>query len=325
MRISYRGIEMLLCGLACMTAAPAIAQTYPTKLVRIIVPYTPGGTTDVLARLVGQKLNQAWGQPVIVDNRPGANGIVGTDLVAKAPADGYVLSIASVGTHAANASLYSTLPYDTVKDFAPITLAVRAPMLLVVHPSLPVKSVKELIALSKAKPGQIPYASGGSGSSQHLAMELFNLMAKVKLVHVPYKGSAASYSDLLGGSVLAEIDVLPTSLPHVNAGKLRALATASGKRLSQLPNVLTIAEAGVPGYEFDAWYGFVTTGGTPKAVVDKLHDDIVKALHAADVKERLTGAGVIVVGDTPVQFAQFIKAEMLKDEKIVKAANITAD
>ncbi len=325
MKTHYRGITWFLYGMACATAVPAFAQTFPTKLIRIIVPYTPGGTTDVLARLVGQKLNLAWGQPVIVDNRPGANGIVGTDLVAKAAPDGYTLSIASVGTHAANASLYASLPYDTVKDFSPITLAVKAPMLLVVHPSLPVKSVKELIALAKSKPEQIPYASGGSGSSQHLAMELFKLMANVKLLHVPYKGSAASYPDLLGGNVLAEIDVLPTSLPHVNAGKLRALATASGRRLSQLPNVPTIAEAGVRGYEFDAWYGFVTTGGTPKTIVDKLHEEIVKALNTADVKERLSSAGVIIVGNSPEQFAQFIKTEMQKDGKVIKAANITAD
>jgi tripartite-type tricarboxylate transporter receptor subunit TctC len=318
-------LVLLLCGLALAAVSPAFAQTFPAKMIRMIVPYSPGGTTDLLARLVAQKLHQAWGQPVIVENRPGANGIVGSDLVAKATPDGYTLSIASVGTHAANASLYSSLPHDIVKDFAPITLAVAAPMLFVVHPSLQVKTLKEFIALAKAKPGQIPYASGGSGSSQHLAMELFNLMAKVETVHVPYKGSAASYTDLLGGKVMAEIDVLPTSLPHVQSGKLRGLATASAKRLSQLPNVPTIAEAGVPGYEFDAWYGIVTTGGTPKPVVNKLHDEIVKGLNAPDVKERLTSAGVVVIASTPEYFAQFIKSEMQKADRVVRAANIKVD
>jgi tripartite-type tricarboxylate transporter receptor subunit TctC len=325
MKMHHRPLVLLLCCLALAAASPAFAQNFPAKMIKIIVPYSPGGTTDLLARLVAQKLQQAWGQPVVVENRPGANGIVGSDLVAKAPPDGYTLSIASVGTHAANASLYPSLPHDIVTDFAPITLAVAAPMLFVVHPSLQVTTLKEFIVLAQAKPGQIPYASGGSGSSQHLAMELFNLMAKIETIHVPYKGSAASYTDLLGGTVVAEIDVMPTSLPHVQSGKLRGLAVASSKRLPHIPNIPTIAEAGVPGYEFDAWYGIVTRGGTPKPIVDKLHGEIVKALNSPDVKERLTNAGVVVVASTPEYFAQFIKSEMQKMERVIRTANIKID
>jgi tripartite-type tricarboxylate transporter receptor subunit TctC len=313
-------------ALAAAFAAPAVvAQAYPSKSIRIIVPYSPGGTTDLLARLVGQKLTERLGQPVIVDNKPGANGMIGADAVAKAAPDGYTLGIASPGTHAANATLYPAITYDTVKDFTPITLAVQAPLLLVVHPSLGVNSVKELIAAAKAKPGTITYASGGSGSSQHLAMELFKTMAGVDMTHVPYKGSAASYPDLLGGSVKAEMDVLPTALPPVKAGRLKVLATGSARRLAILPDVPTIAEAGVPGYESASWYGFVAPAKLPKDILDKLHAEIVRALKEPDVVEKLTNAGVIVVADSPTEFAGFIKAEMDKAGKVIKAANIKPD
>ena len=237
---------------ATLALAPAIAfgQAFPSKTIRIVVPYSPGGTTDLLARLVGQKLGERYGQPVIVENKPGANGMIGIDIVAKAPPDGYTLGIASPGTHAANASLYKNMPHDPIKDFTPVTLAVSAPMLLIVHPSLKVDSVKDLIALAKAKPGQISYASGGSGSSQHLAMELFKMMAGIDMTHVPYKGSAASYADLMAGAVAVEIDVLPTALPPTKSGKLKALATGSAGRLTILPDLPTIAgsrRAGLPG------------------------------------------------------------------------------
>lgn len=303
----------------------ASAQAYPSKPIRIIVPYSPGGTTDLLARLVGQKLSERLGQPVVVDNKPGANGMIGADVVAKAPPDGYVIGIASPGTHAANASLYKTMPYDTIKDFTPITLAVSAPMLLVVHPSLGVNSVKELIAAAKAKPGTISYASGGSGSSQHLAMEQFKLMAGIDMTHVPYKGSAASYPDLIGGSVMAEMDVLPTALPPVKAGRLKVLATGAARRLVLLPDVPTIAEAGVPGYESSSWYGFVAPAKMPKDILDKLHAEIVRALKEPDVVEKLTNAGVIIVAGTPQEFAAHIRSEMDKSAKVIKAANITPD
>lgn len=312
--------------LAAALPALAAAQAYPSKPIKIIVPYSPGGTTDLLARLVGQKLTERMGQPVIVDNKPGANGMIGTEAVAKAAPDGYTLGIASPGSHGANASLYKgTITYDTLKDFTPITQAVTAPFLLVVHPSLGVSTVKELVAAAKAKPGEISYASGGSGSSQHMAMELFKTMAGVDMIHVPYKGSAASYPDLLGGTVKAEIDVLPTALPHVKSGKLKVLATGSPKRLALLPEVPTIAESGVPGYESTSWYGFVAPANLPKDVLAKLYAEISRALREPDVVEKLTSAGVIVVASKPEEFSAFIKSEVDKAAKVVKAANIKPD
>ena len=313
--------------LAALALVPtlAAAQAFPGKPIKIIVPYSPGGTTDLLARLVAQKMRERLGQSVVVDNKPGANGMIGSVMVAKAPPDGYTLGIASPGSHAANASLYKDISYDTVKDFTPITLGVSAPMLLVVHPSLGVNSVKELIAAAKAKPGEISYASGGSGSSQHLAMEQFKMMAGIDMTHVPYKGSAASYPDLIGGSVKAEIDVVPTALPPVKGGRLKVLATGSAKRLAMLPDVPTIAEAGVPGYESSSWYGFVAPAKLPKDILDKLHAEIVRALKQPDVVEKLTNAGVIVVAGTPQEFAAHIRTEMDKSAKVIKAANIKPD
>ena len=322
-RVFYaRAAAMLL---AAILPASAAAQAFPSKPLKIVVPYSPGGTTDLLARLVGQKLSERFGQPVIVDNKPGANGMIGSDFVAKSPPDGYTLGIASPGSHAANAALYKTMTYDIVKDFTPVTLAVSAPMLLVVHPSLNVNSVKELVAAAKAKPGEISFASGGSGSSQHLAMEQFKMMAGIDMTHVPYKGSAAAYPDLLGGTVKTQIDVLPTALPPSRAGRLKMLATGSAKRLALLPDVPTIAESGVPGYEANAWYGFVAPPNLPKAVLEKLHAEIVRALREPDVVEKLTTAGVIVVASTPQEFAAHIVTEMEKSAKVVKAANIKPD
>ena len=317
--------SLILAALIAATGPGAQAQVFPVKPIRIIVPYSPGGTTDLLARVVGQRLSERLGQPVLVENRTGVNGMIGSDLVAKAPADGYTIGIASPGSHAANASLYKNVTYDTIKDFTPITLAVSAPMLLVAHPSLKVKTVKELLALAKGAPDSISYASGGSGSSQHLAMEQLALMAGIKMTHVPYKGSAASYVDLLGGRVTLEIDVLPTALPHVKAGKLVALATASAKRLAILPDLPTVAEAGVPGYESSAWYGFVGPAGLPKDVLAKLHGEIVLALQQPSIVETLTKAGVLIVASTPEQFAAHIKAEVAKAAKTIKVAKIKPD
>lgn len=303
----------------------AHAQTFPNKPIRIIVPYTPGGTTDLLARLVGQRLTERLGQPVLVENKPGVNGMIGADLVAKAAPDGYTIGIASPGTHAANASLYKNVTYDTLKDFTPISLSVSAPMLLVASPTLKVKNVKELLTLAKSAPGSISYASGGAGSSQHLAMEQLKHMAGIDMVHIAYKGSANSYVDMLAGRVTLEIDVLPTSLPHVKSGKLIALATASAKRLPLLPDVPTVAESGVPGYEASSWYGFVGPAGMPKDVLEKLNSEITLALQQPKIADALTQAGVQIVASTPAQFAAHIKSEVEKAANVVKVANIKAE
>lgn len=310
---------------AAVVHAAETAQQFPSKPMKIIVPYSPGGTTDLLARLVGKYLSDNWKQPVIVENKPGVNGMLGSDLVAKAAADGYTLGIASPGSHAANASLYAKVTYDTIKDFTPVTLAVSAPLLLVAHPSLGVKNVKELIALAKAKPNSISYASGGSGSSQHLAMEQFNSTAGLQMTHVAYKGSAASYIDLIGGEVKLEFDVLPTSMPHTKSGKLLALAVASSARVPQLPNVPTVAESGLPGFESSSWYGFVAPANLPADILAKLNAEIVKALKSPAIAEALDKAGVVVVAGSPEQFAMHIKEEVAKAGRIIRAANIKAD
>ena len=316
-------------SLFSLTAAPVLAaetaQQFPSRPMKIIVPYSPGGTTDLLARLVGKYLSDNLKQPVIVENKPGVNGMLGADLVAKAPPDGYTLGIASPGSHAANASLYAKVTYDTIKDFTPVTLAVSAPLLLVAHPSLGVKNVKELIALAKAKPNSISYASGGSGSSQHLAMEQFIAAAGLQMTHVAYKGSAASYIDLIGGQVTLEFDVLPTAMPHTKSGKLLALAVASSARVPQLPNVPTVSESGLPGFVSTSWYGFVAPANMPKDLLAKLNTEIVNALKSPSIADALDKAGVVVVASTPEQFATHIKDEVAKAGKVIRAANIKAD
>lgn len=314
-----------LCAVAAAAAASAGAQSFPAKPIKIVVPYAPGGATDLLARTVGQHMSEHMGQPVIVDNRPGANGMLGSTVVAKAPADGYTIGIASPGNHAANQSLYKDMPYDTIKDFTEISLAVDAPMILVANPKLGVKSVAELIKLAKAQPNSISYASGGSGSSMHLAMAQFASMADIQMNHIPYKGSGNSYIDLLGGRVTLLVDVLPSSLPHVQSGKLLALATAGTKRLPELPNVPTMAEAGLKGYSANSWYGFVGPANLPKDVLAKLNAAIVAALRDPEVAKKLSAAGLQIVASTPEQFTAFVKAEVDKAARIIKAANIQPD
>ena len=324
-RTSIIATLSLLSLAAASVHAAETAHQFPSRPMKIIVPYSPGGTTDLLARLVGKYLSDNWKQPVLVENKPGVNGMLGSDLVAKAVPDGYTLGIASPGSHAANATLYAKVTYDTVKDFTPVTLAVSAPLLLVAHPSLGVKDVKGLLAYAKANPNKISYASGGAGSSQHLAMELFNSTAGLTMTHVAYKGSAASYIDLIGGIVTLEFDVLPTAMPHVKSGKLLPLAVASASRVPQLPNVPTVAESGLPGFESSAWYGFVAPANMPKDILAKLNAEIVKALKSPSIAETLDKAGVVVVAGTPEAFATHIKDEVAKAGKIIKAANIKAD
>jgi tripartite-type tricarboxylate transporter receptor subunit TctC len=318
--------RLLTMAVLAVAAIPlAQAQSYPAKPIRIIVPYSPGGTTDMLARTIGKHLQDKWGQPVVVENKPGVNGMIGSDLVAKAAPDGYTLGIASPGSHAANPFLYKNITHDIIRDFTPITLAVSAPLVLVANPELKANSVKELIAAAKAQPDGIIYASGGSGSSQHLAMEQFNMMAGVKMVHTPYKGSAAAYPDLLGGRTMLMFDVMTAAVPHVKSGKLRVLATATAQRLQILPDVPTVAEAGVPGYEASAWYGFVGPANLPKDVLAKLNGEIVAALKQPEIRATMDRAGVIVVGNTPEQFGAFIKNEMEKAKKVIETAKVQLD
>ena len=311
--------------LAAALVLGAQAQPYPNKPIKIIVPYTAGGTTDMLARSLGQKMSEKWGQPVVVENKPGANGIIGIDMVAKAPADGYTLGLASPGTHAINQTLYTTLPHHPIKDFTPVSFVVRAPMVMVVNADQPIHNVRELIAAAKKEPGKLSIASGGSGSSQHLAAELFKHMAGVDMTHVPYKGGGAAYTDLLGGRVQVMIDALQQSMPHIKAGKLRAIAVASAQRLPQLPDVPTIAESGVPGYESGAWYGLVAPANTPKEVVAQIAAEVDRIMKLPDIKERFEGPGLVTVGGRPEVFADHINKETEKYAKVIKAANIKAD
>ena len=310
--------------LACI-ALGAQAENYPSKPIKLIVPFPAAGTTDFLARILGQELTKAWGQQVIVDNRPGAGGNIGSDLVAKSAPDGYTLVMGAVGTHAINASLYKKMPYDTVKDFAPITLIAMVPNILVVHPAVPAKSVKELIEYAKANPGKLNFASSGNGTSVHLSGELFKTMAGVSMTHVPYKGSAQALPDLLGGQVQLTFDNMPSMLPHVKAGKLRALAVTSSKRSPAMPDLPTIAEAGVAGYEASSWFGVLAPAGTPSAIVTKLNGEIVRILGLPEIKERLSSQGAEPVGNSPEQFAAYITAEMTKWGNVVKVSGAHMD
>ena len=316
-----------IAALAALAAAPAAhAQgAYPNKPVRIVVPFPAAGTTDILARAAGQKMSEAWGQPVVVDNRPGAGGNIGAELVAKSANDGYTLLMGTVGTHAINASLYAKMPYDHVKDFVPIVLVAGVPNVLVVHPSVPANSVQELIAYGKANPGKLNFASSGSGTSIHLAGELFKVSTGVQMQHVPYKGSAPAVSDLLGGQVQLMFDNLPSALPHIKAGKLKALAVTSNARAPALPDVPTIAEAGVPGFEASSWFGLLAPAGTSRDVVTKVNAEVAKWLASADAKEKLTAAGANVAGGSPEDFARHIAAETAKWAKVVKDSGAKVD
>ena len=303
----------------------AAAQNYPTKPITIVVPFAAGGTTDILARLVGQHLSTELGQPVVVENKAGAGGNIGAAFAAKAAADGHTLFMGTVGTHAINASLYKKLPYDPIKDFAPLTRVAMVPNLLVAHPSQPFKTVQEMIAYAKANPGKINFGSPGNGASPHLSGELFKSMTKVDMVHVPYKGSAPAVSDLLGGQISIMFDNLPSVIPHVRGGKLRAIAISTAKRSADLPDVPTIAEAGVPGYEATSWFGMFAPAATPKPVLDKISAALGKVLANAEVKKKIDDQGGEPANETPAQFADFIQKESLKWGKVVKESGASLD
>lgn len=309
---------------AAQTAATGPAQAYPAKPIRIIVPLAAGGPGDVLARAVAQKLSEQVAQPVVIDNRPGANTNVGTEFVAKSAADGYTL-LATAIPFTTNPALYPSLPYDPIRDFAPISLIGITPLILVVHPSLPVKNVKDLIALAKSQPGQLHYGSAGNGSALHLAGEMMNTLAGIKLVHVPYKGVTGAFSDLLGGQIPIMFPGAPIALPQVTAGKLRALGTSGIRRTPAAPDVPPMHEAGLPGYEVSVWYGMLAPAGTPATTVMRLNNEIARIMQLADIKARWAVLGAEALHNTPTEFAAFLKADVVKWAKVVKASGAKID
>ncbi len=311
-------------GLALCAFGAAAADAYPTKPIKWVVPFPPGGAMDSMARTLGEKLSASMKQPVIVENRPGAGGSIGSNLVAKAAPDGHTIMIVSIG-QAVNPSIYPKLPYDAAKDFEPVSLVGIVPNLLVAHPSVKAGNVKELIALAKAQPGKISYASAGNGTTVHLAAELFSSMAGVDIMHVPYKGSAPAVTDLMGGQVDIMFDSLSSARPYVESGKLKALAVTTAKRSSAFPNVPTVAESGLPGYELSGWYAVFVPAKTPKPVVDRLHAELVKALKQDDVRARFALLGAEPVGSSPQELAATVKTETARWEKIVRERNIKAD
>ncbi len=315
--------------LALLTAVviptSAFAQTYPAKPIRIIVPFTPGGSTDILARSIGQKLTEAWGQPVLIENIAGAGGSIGADKVAKAPADGYTLLMGHIGTLAVNPSIYPNLSYDPVKNFAPVAWVANVPNVLAVHPSVNAKNVAELVALAKASPGKFNYGSGGNGSAAHIATEYLKLKSQTQIVHVPYKGTSPAVTDLVAGQIQILFTGAPALLPFVKSGQLRALAVSSSVRLDVLPDLPTVAESGIKelaGFEADQWYGIVAPAGTPPAIISKLNSEINKALSSAELKMRLQNEGALANPTTPEAFGQLIVREIERWKPVVRAGNI---
>ena len=313
---------VLVCLLGCC-ALPTFAQTYPAKTVRVVVPFAPGGGIDLMARIVSQRLQEDLGQSFIVDNRPGAGGVVGSEVVATARPDGYTLLAVPI-SHTANVSL-TKLSFDPVRDFAPIIHLASAPNVVLVHPSLPVKTISEFTRLARQHPGQLSYASSGNGSSTHLAAELFKMLAKIELLHVPYKGGGPALIDLLGGQVSMYIGSLPASLPHVRSRKLKGLAVTSAVRANALPDVPTVIEAGVAGYEYVGWYGLLAPASTPAAVIERLNGETNKILRQAAIVEKLATDGAQPVGGTPAQFADHIRNEISKWASVVKYSRMRVD
>jgi len=322
-----RNTIAMLIGAAMLpmaTPASAQAQSYPDKPIRIVSPFPVGGIADTFAREIGKKLTEAWGQPVVVENRTGAGGNIGADIVAKAAPDGYTLVIGNIGTHAVNVSLFPSMPYDTIKDFTPIAHVLDAEGLLVVNPSIRATTVLELIALARSEPGKLSYGSGGLGTTSHLAGELFKSMTKVDIVHVPYKGNVPAITDLLGGQTSMAFATMPTVLPHVRAGKLRPLAVLGTVRSPALPDVPTVAES-VPGFEVSNWIGFFGPAGMPPAIVARLNAEVQKIMRSPEIQKRLESEGAKFIPMSPEQFANFQKAELAKWAKTIKDANIKVD
>lgn len=315
----------LAAALLAIPAGTAVAQAYPAKPVRMVVPFPAGGATDIVGRLVAQKLTEAWGQQVVVDNRSGAGGTIGSDVVAKSAPDGYTILVATSSTHAIAPSVYSRLAYDPVRDYAPVTLLVSATILLAVHPSVPAKSVRELIALGKRQPQALSFASSGNGGISHLIGEQFKSMAGIQMLHVPYKGDTPALVDLVSGQVSLMFGTAVSFLPYVKSGRLNALAVTNPKRSPIVPDIPTVAESGLPGFEALQWFGIFTPAGTPKDIVARLNGEIVKILRLPDIRERLSGLGADVVGNTPEQFAAFQKADATKWAKVAKESGARID
>lgn len=324
-------IRALCCVTAIVAALPPVAAAaedpakYPSKAISWVVPFPPGGGNDTIARLVGQQMAASLGQQVLIDNRPGAAGALGAQVAATAPADGYTIFLAGVGSHGLNPNLRKKLPYDAVKDFDAISLIASAPLLVVVHPSLPVKSVKELITLAKAKPGVINYASNGTGGSSHMAVELFDMIAGTKMTHVPYKGLAPALTDLMSGEVQVMFSSAVAMLPQVKAGRLRAVAMTGAKRSAAIPDIPTVAEAGLKGYETGSWYGAVAPAGTPKYAIDKLAAEIIRITKSPAITNKLVEEAVIPVGSTPAEFGAYIKSEIARWGKVIKSGGIKVE
>ena len=327
MRRNHRWIGPWLIGVGALVANQTTfaqhdpAQGYPSKPIRLIVPFAPGGGTDLTARVIAQKLTEAWGQPVIVDNRPGANGTIGVDIAAKSPPDGYTLTMIS-SSHSVNVSLYKSLPYNLIKDLAPITQATTQPYTLVVNPSLPVKSVAELIALAKAKPGALNYGSSGIGGLSHLSGALFAALAHIRLTHIPYKGGAPAMTEVISGQIDMLFSTLLQSHAQIEAGKLRPLAVTTGKRSPAAPQLPTMIEAGMPGFEVAGWYGVLAPTATPPSIIAKLNKEMVRILHMPEVREHLAADGSEPVGGTPAEFAAHIKSEVAKWRQVIVDADI---
>ncbi len=314
-RMVAAGVLMVLAGTV------AAQQAYPDRQVRIIVPYAPGSSLDVLGRLVGQKLTESWGKPVIVDNRPGGNTVIGSEALVKSPPDGYTLLLV-VNTHAIIPNLLPKLPYDAIKDFAPVATVTSTEIVLVLHPSVPANSLQEFIALAKSRPGKLNYASAGAGSTTHLSAEMFNMMAGVKMQHIPYKGAGPAITDLVGGQVQLFFTAPIVTIAHIKTGKLKVIAISGETRLPSLPQVPTFTEAGLPGFDVKVWYGVLAPAGTPKAIIERLSSGLAKVMAMADFKESLASQGMEPFVSTPEQFGALIKADVSKYAKVIKTSGI---
>lgn len=320
-----RSVTCIVTSIAALMVQPVVAQTYPVKPIRILIAQAPGSATDNVSRVLSSRLAEQMGQQFIIEARPGAGGAVGTEAAARAPADGYTLFMANNSTHGSNPAVYKKLPYDAIKDFSPIILIASTPYVLTAHPSLPVKTVKELVALAKKRPGELNYGSAGNGSTHHLSGELLNMMAGIKLVHVPYKGTTPALTGLVSGEVSVMFFTVVGIEPHAKSGKARALAVTTPKRASLMPELPTMAEAGFPGFEVTSWFGLLAPAGTPAAVVSRVNAETTKALALPEVSGALKKLGFDAVGGTPEQFASHIKSEVERFTKLVKATGITVD